>query len=236
MASRSFSWTCLLALSVLWVAVSASAASEEQLPLVADDECAATGAEGAECTLSALQLRAGKQEVEGSSCEGPWCSVIHNFDKDFDTNVPAQMQKGMNEYTEWKSANEGIKVAVTKDHYYEMYHGNVESKLGQYMPQGLFDWHFDKNVTFLRKEGDNKVVLMRKGTITFNLGWWRRSMFWNACVKGLPDGHNFDFSSVTEFDDCKACPAKMEYTVQKGGPYGKDNGWKIVDLVLIKLS
>merc|ERR1719226_431721 len=158
--------------------------------------------------------------------------MIHAFNKLFDTNDPNTMQKAMNEFTEWKTPNEGIKVAVTKDHYYEMYHGNVASKLQMYMPQGLFGWKFGHKYELLRRTATHAVIA-RPGTITFNLGWWRRNMFWNMAVKGLPKG-KFDFSHVKDFDDCKNCPAMMEYSLTKGGLSGKEKGWKITDLVLVK--
>merc|ERR1719215_612477 len=107
-----------------------------------------------------------------------------------------------------------------------MYHGNVKSKLDMYLPQGFFKWNFGNHYKLVRQTADTAVIA-RSGTITFALGWWRRSMFWNAAVKPLPAGHDFDFSHVTEFADCDKCKAKMEYTVKKGGLSGKEHGWKI---------
>lgn len=224
-------------------ALAAAPSLEEEVAAVAaaaDDECSADAAASPEgCGLSALQLRATQQEGDATAqqgCKGmPGCATITAFNKEFDSNLPKEMQKGMNTYTEWKSQQEGIKVAVTEDHYYEMYHQNVGSKLGEYMPQGLFGWKFGNHYTLVRKT-HTTAVIARSGTITFNLGWWRRSMFWNACVKSLPSGHKFDFSHVTDFNDCHDCPAKMEYTLKKGGLTGKEQHWVITDLVLVKLK
>mmetsp|Transcript_10072 Transcript_10072/g.22266 ORF Transcript_10072/g.22266 Transcript_10072/m.22266 type:complete len:274 (-) Transcript_10072:86-907(-) len=173
-----------------------------------------------------------------SGCVGPWCGVIEEFDNYFDSMDPAVMQEGFDKYTEWPSDQAGIKIAVTKHDFYEMYHGNVKAKLQQYLPAGYFNWDFKKlGKTFtVVKSNGTEATIARHGTITFNLGWWMRSMFWNGCVKALPAGKDFDFSNVTEFDDCTDCPAILEYTVKQGGLQGNENGWKIVDLVLLKLQ
>jgi len=250
---------------LLFTSLSASASEDDvAAPLAADDECAAAadGESPASCALTALQLRALQQEERReqekedlpesemslllreddsssqTSCTNfPGCATILAFNAEFDTNDPNTMQRAMDEYTEWKWRTQGIKVAVTQSHYYEMYHTNVGSKLGMYMPQGLFSWKFGDQYNLLWTNHANKAVIARDGTVTFNMGWWRRNMFWNACVKSLPNGKKFDFSNVKDFNDCKNCPAKLEYTVTRGGLSGKEGDvWKITDLKLIKLK
>merc|ERR1719401_2088873 len=97
-----------------------------------------------------------------------------------------------------------------------MYHGNVGRKLAEYLPQQLFAWAFGDDFQIMN-ESDDEVTVVRTGTITFNLGWWRRQMFWNNVVKILPDGQKFPFSKVEEFDDCKQCAAKMVFKLKRGG-------------------
>jgi len=207
-----------------------SAEDTQQRPLAPD---VASFEEG-ECS-SMLQVT-----QPSISCNGPWCGALTGFCKLFDSNNPRTMQKAFDKYTEYAKYDEGIKIAVTKHEYYEMYHGNVGRKLSEYLPQRLFAWHFDDAVEPMQKNGSadpNEVKVVRSGTITFNLGWWRRKMFWNNVVKSLPNGKNFPFSSVTEFDDCDKCPAKMVFSLKKGGLDGSSSkGWKIVDVALIKLA
>jgi len=170
-------------------------------------------------------------------CDGPWCKTIEPFNKLFDTDNPALMQSALNMYSEWATDREGIKVAVTKNHYYEMYHPNVHRKLEEYLPQGFFGWKFDHDKYALVKgPTDNMVVLARKGTMMFNLGWWKRQMFWNAVIKTLPPPATFHDDNIDTFDDCQLCTAKMLYTLRKGGLKGLDEEWKITDLVLEKLD
>jgi len=208
-----------------------------------DSQGAAAGA-GKATVAAVVASNLTEVEANGTSasttpgCEGAWCDTIFAFNQGFDTMVPATMQQAINTYSEWTSDSQGIKIAVTQHAYYEMYHKNVESKLNQYLPQGYFNWDFTRlgtNYTIVRDTNDT-VVVARPGTITFNLGWWMRSMFWNSAVQQLPEGQNFDFSKVTEFDDCTNCGAMLEYTLQKGGLSGTQPGWWITDLVVIKLG
>jgi len=171
-----------------------------------------------------------------SMCQGAWCDALSSFCSLFDSNDPWEMQKAFDKYSEYASDDEGIKIAVTKDHYYEMYHGNVGRKLSEYLPQKLFAWHFDDDFKTTHHKHGQEVTIARTGTITFNLGWWRRQMFWNNVVKSLPDGEKFPFSKVEEFDDCTDCPAKMVFKLKKGGLDGTSKGWKVVDLALVKLA
>lgn len=153
----------------------------------------------------------------------------------FDSNDPWKMQKALDQHADFARYDEGLKIAVTKDHFYEMYHGNVGRKLSEYLPQQLFAWSFDDSFKSMRSSGE-EVKVVRTGTITFNLGWWRRSMFWSNVVKAVPDGGVFPFSSVTDFDDCTKCPAKTVFTLKRGGIDGEGGEWKIVSLILIKLA
>lgn len=171
-----------------------------------------------------------------SECAGPWCPVLKQFCTEFDTNEPLKMQEAFDKYSEYASEEHGIKIAVTKDHYYEMYHGNVGRKLSEYLPQGFFAWNFDDSFATLEATS-GEVQLARMGSITFKLGWFRRNMFWNNVVKTLSDGGNFPFSCVEEFDDCTECPAKMVFTIKKGGiGSGAHQEWKVTDLALVKLA
>merc|ERR1740121_1578620 len=96
-----------------------------------------------------------------SACEGPWCAALVGFCKKFDTNDPWKMQTALDEYSEYASDDKGIKIAVTKDHFYEMYHGNVGRKLSEYLPQQLFAWSFGDEFRVMKQnktEGVVKVV------------------------------------------------------------------------------
>mmetsp|Transcript_107290 Transcript_107290/g.308667 ORF Transcript_107290/g.308667 Transcript_107290/m.308667 type:complete len:316 (+) Transcript_107290:111-1058(+) len=172
-------------------------------------------------------------------CRGPWCDTVNNFNALFDTNDPAMMQRAVDTYSEWPAEDTGIAVAVTKDHYYEMYHGNVKSKLSEFLPQGMFGWSFgDEYKVFQEPTGENgrEGVLVRSGTVTFALGWFRRGMFWNAVVKPTPDGWTFPFSTLDEFGDCNKCAAELIYTLKKGGLTGQGDYWAIVGLAVVKLA
>lgn len=247
-------------------ALSQTMQSEDGLFAV-DDECLQHKTEGdTACGLNAVQLRArpsatrtgdapeqeqpiasasrpdsgnvSKAASSAPGCHGAWCETIFAFNELFDTNNPATMQTAFDKFTEWKSDSNGIKIAVTKHDYYEMYHGNVQKKLQEYIPQGFFEWDFKQlghNYTVVSQE-PNKVVVARDGSLTFNLGWWRRNMFWQYCVKALPQGSQFDYSTVDAFDDCIDCPAKLEYVLMKGGLSGKTNKWAITDLLVLKLK
>merc|ERR1712217_223905 len=204
---------------------------------------AAGAASDSEC-LSALQTGPSMAKVEAQmgnddyKCdEGPWCSALISFSLMFDSNNPWQMQKGFDSYSEFANREEGIKVAVTKDHFYEMYHGNVAMKLSEFLPQGLFAWQFGPKLELMQPSSDEEIKVVRNGTISFHLGWWRRKMFWKSVVKSLPRGQVFPYSHVTKFDDCTDCPAKMVLTLKSGGLTGiESKGWKIVDVALIKLA
>lgn len=158
-----------------------------------------------------------------------------NFCHLFDSNRPMQMQKAFDMYTEYASPREGIKLAVTKDHFYEMYHGNVGRKLAEYLPQRLFAWDFNDDFQRIESSAE-EVKIARSGTVSFNMGWWRRNMFWNNVVQSLPRGEVFPFSTVSKFNDCKRCPAKMVFTLRKGGLNGGAGEWKVVGVSLIKLK
>lgn len=154
----------------------------------------------------------------------------------FDTNQPMQMQKAFDMYSDYAKREEGIKLAVTKDHFYEMYHGNVGQKLSEFLPQKLFAWEFS-DYENVEPSGPTEATVVRTGTVTFNLGYWKRNMFWNSVVKRLPKGEVFPYSTVAKFDDCTKCPAKLVFTLKKGGVDGDvEKDWKVTGLSLIKLA
>jgi len=195
--------------------------------------------EEGECQ-SALQVEAPMRHaaagVEAAACEGPWCDALTKFCGMFDTNDPWKMQKAFDVYSEYAHAEEGIKIAVTKDHFYEMYHGKIGQRLSEYLPQGMFAWKFDNSFDVM-ETGSDEATVARSGTITFNLGFWRRGLFWNNVVKALPDGQVFPFSEVAEFDDCEKCPAKMVFKLKNGGLDGvTSKGWKVMGVTLVKLE
>mmetsp|Transcript_123686 Transcript_123686/g.355216 ORF Transcript_123686/g.355216 Transcript_123686/m.355216 type:complete len:278 (-) Transcript_123686:107-940(-) len=183
---------------------------------------------------------AAAKDVAMLGCQGPWCTTVNEFNAMFDTNEPWMMQQAIDKYSEWPSPNMGIKIGVTKDHFYEMYHGNVKSKLQEYLPQGMFGWSFGNEYRVFQAPGPEngqEVVLVREGTITFALGWLRRSMFWNAVVQPLGAGMTFPYSKLEDFDDCNKCAAELTYTLKTGGLDGSEGDrWVIVDLAVVKLA
>merc|ERR1719356_2413415 len=203
---------------------------------VADAAEIATSQEEGECQ-SALQVGRAAAPVETeAACEGAWCGALTKFCSMFDTNDPWKMQKAFDHFAEFATYEEGIKIAVTKDHFYEMYHGKVGQRLSEYLPQGMFGWKFDKIFEVMEK-GSDEATVVRSGTITFNLGWWKRGMFWNNVVSALPEGEVFPYSEVAEFDDCEKCPAKMVFKLKNGGLDGETSkGWKVTGVTLIKLD
>lgn len=225
----------------------------DELALVADDECHAADA-GVACSVNALQLAAKHLTVPAESvlkmplsaeapgmepkpCEGPWCKTLMDFCELFDTDDPWQIQKAVDRDAQYKARTDGIKIAVTQGDYYLMYHKNVARKLNEFLPQGLFAWKFGDHFENTPPTNATLATVVRTGTITFNLGWWKRSMFWKYAVRSLPQGETFRYSKVTEFDDCDKCPAKMVFKMRDGGISGKpEDGWKIVDINLIKLA
>jgi len=233
-------------LAAVLVAVASSAPSTEwaQEPLAHDDECDAIAEPASSCAWHALQRQAARrttvaQEVSrtASTCQGPWCPCLEDFMQMFDTNKPHTVQEAVDKHAEYATYAEGIRVAVTKNAFYEMYHGNVARKLQEYLPQHLFEWRFNKELMAVAPTNETEATVTRNGTITFNLGWWKRSMFWNYAVKTLPKGMSFPYSEVEKFDDCQNCPAKMVFRLMKGGLTGDESkGWKIVALTLIKLQ
>merc|ERR1719336_286849 len=128
--------------------------------------------EESDCGLSALQVEKQQRStsdvtradatMHDESCEGPWCTVLTSFCRLFDSNKPWQMQKAMNTYSEYARFDQGIKVAVTKDHFYEMYHGNVGRKLSEYLPQRLFSWEFNDDFETM-KSGSAEARIARSG-------------------------------------------------------------------------
>lgn len=240
---------------LVFVGALVAVAGESILPDAAldlDDECAAS-ADGA-CALNALQSlqalvqTATRGQVAAAlaaavadapqACVGAWCQTLMAFCKLFDTGNPATMQAAINQYTQWSRDEQGIEIGVTKDHAYTMYHQNVQKKLAEYMPQGKFGWTFGDDFQVQQPAGadSTEVVIKRPGTLTLNLGWVGRQMFWNYAVKPLPDGGHYEGSNVKDLQDCNACPATMLFTLKKGGLEGVGNDWKITRLVLVKMA
>lgn len=197
----------------------------------ADDECnsdhSGIGAND-HCGVSMLQLR--------QPCRGPWCDTVQGFCSLFDTGDPKTIQKAVDQYAEFGGHREGIKIALTRDHFYELYHNNVAKRLSQYLSKGLFAWSFDNDFKTTHSDG-SKATVVRPGTITFKMGWMKRRMFWNAAVQKMPRGEVFPYSTVKKFDDCTRCPAKMVFTLQKGGlKEVSGQGWKLIGISIIKLQ
>merc|ERR1740123_2579740 len=94
---------------------------------------------------------------------------------------------------------------------------NVARRLSEYLSQGLFSWTFVDDFETVQPTSGSEATVVRQGTISFNMGWWRRHMFWNAVVQELPDGQVFPYSTVNKFDDCTRCPAKMVFKLKLGG-------------------
>lgn len=180
-----------------------------------------------------LQAKADLRSKAGQvECQGAWCTTVSSFSELFDTNDPASMQLAIDQYAEYAEPTRGIRFAVTKDHYYEMYHGNTKRKMQEYLPQGFFAWNFNNVFENMEPTEANEAAVVQSGTMTVNLGWWRRSLFWQHAVQQLPHGLTFPFSSVTDFDDCHACPSKMMMNLTNRS----SQGWKITDITLIKLA
>jgi len=172
-------------------------------------------------------------------CSWAWCGVVNSFNALFDTNDPAKMQEAVNRYSQWPREDMGIAVAVTKDHYYEMYHGNVQAKLSEYLPKGLFSWSFGEKYKVFQEptpENGMQAVLLREGKMTLSMGWFQRNMFWHAVVKATAHGETFPEDTVEDFDDCKNCGAALSYTLKKGGLSGAGEDWVIVGLAVVKLA
>jgi len=172
-----------------------------------------------------------------SGCQGEWCSTVNAFNTLFDTNDPAKMQEAIDAHGHWPHKESGIRVGVTKDHYYCVYHGNVKSKLAEYLPRGMFGWSYGRTYKVYQHPSTSngeQLYLVRKGNITFNLGFWRRHMFWSMLVKRT-NGWIFPYSKVVDFSDCKWCESEMVYALKKGGLDNSGNQWKIVGLDVVKL-
>eukprot|EP00428_Durinskia_dybowskii_P030601 CAMPEP_0170247552 /NCGR_PEP_ID=MMETSP0116_2-20130129/23565_1 /TAXON_ID=400756 /ORGANISM="Durinskia baltica, Strain CSIRO CS-38" /LENGTH=296 /DNA_ID=CAMNT_0010498433 /DNA_START=75 /DNA_END=965 /DNA_ORIENTATION=- len=217
-------------------AVGGEAPAREAAAPAAEAPAEAAAPAAAEATTTPVASR----DVTMLGCQGPWCTTINEFNALFDTNDPPKMQQAIDKYSEWPSDKMGIKVGVTKDHFYEMYHGNVKNKLQEYLPQGMFAWTFgDHYQVFQEPSAANgqEVVVVRDGTITFALGWVRRGMFWNAVVQPLGAGMTFPHSKLENFDDCDNCSAEMIYTLKKGGLDGSEGErWVIVGLAVVKMA
>jgi len=219
---------------------------DDLLALAADDECGAASSEAA-CSVNALQLVARlhasvadeDEDTDSSSpkpCEGVWCKTVMDFCALFDTDDPWKIQEAVDNDAQYANYNDGVKIAVTKSDYYLMYHKNVARKLNEFLPQKIFSWKFGDHFETIQPTNATLATVVRNGHITFNMGWWKRKMFWNYAVRSLPQGETFPYSKVKEFDDCENCPAKMVFTLMDGGLDGKQYGWKIVDIDLIKLA
>jgi len=179
--------------------------------------------------------------AKAGGCQGEaWCSTVEGFAKLFDTNNPATMQQAVDKYSEWDSDQDGIQVSVTATHFYVMYHENVQTVLERYQGLGYFGWNFGGDFQQPAELNDadtsDEVTLVRDGTLTMNLGWSMRGLFWSSVVKGLPHGQVFPYSHVSKFDDCNKCASKMVMTLKKGGLTGKEDGWKVVHLSIVKLA
>lgn len=186
---------------------------------------------------SAPSLRGADAPV---GCSGEWCGAMQGFAALFDTNEPAKMQQAVDKYSEWDSDKDGIKVSVTASHYYVMYHENVKAVLTRYQGQGYFAWSFSSPFEQPDELNDashpDEITLVRDGTLTMNLGWGMRGLFWSSVVKGLPSGQVFPYSHVSHFDDCHECSAKMVLNLKKGGLHGDGAEWKIIGFSIVKLA
>jgi len=165
-----------------------------------------------------------------------WNATVHAFTADFDSNLPERMQKAMDDNTEWAHSWDGLKLALTKDHYYLCYHYNVGLRMSEYIPTGYFNWTFGNDYVLLDQVSDDEVKVGRNGTMNLNLGRWKLNVFWNLGLKKLSNQETFFQQFNDKYDDCHGCDARMLFVLKRGGLKGEGDDWKIVDFILQKLT
>lgn len=172
-------------------------------------------------------------------CQGPWCDMLVDFARLFDSGDPAQIQQGVDMYTEWPNNVGSIKVALTRRDYCAINHERVQSILGFILPRGLVSWSLDPTLyqVDLPGRGEGVVTIARNGTFSVNLNYFYRRIFWSTYVESLPRGEFFPYTTVTSFHNCDSCPALGLLDLKEGGLDGdKSKGWRVVGVTLLKLA
>lgn len=175
------------------------------------------------------------QCIPGEGHTAPWCGVLRNFSKLFDTNDPAKMQQALDLYCKFKGDESGLTIALTKRDYYLMYHNNLEKVLKTWMGTGTFAWHMGEAVTEIGSPKEGTYHLVRNGTFKLNLGW-KKVLFTKTVMRTLPHAMTFPFSTVDALEDCPDCPAKFLFTVKQVGFTGTEHDWLITEILLVKLA
>lgn len=153
----------------------------------------------------------------------------------FDTSNPALIQRGFDMYTD---GDQGIQLALTKDHYYGVKPEDVQPTLEWLLPKGYVSWTSGPALEQVDlKRGPGVYTITRNGTFTLQLNYWLRKLFWSSYVHALPAGEVFPYTNVTDFHNSDKAPAIGLLDVKLGGLSGDpEKGWKVIGITLVKLT